>query len=69
VLVASPSGSPPGGAGNDTFVFNVLPAAQSTIADLVHGKDVLQSRQRGDANVAQRCPRQRIGWAEPLPHL
>jgi len=43
VLVASPQGSTlVGGAGNDTFVFNFAPPTQSTIADFVHGQDMLQ---------------------------
>jgi probable HAF family extracellular repeat protein len=43
VLVANPQGSTLfGGAGNDTFVFNTAPQVQSSIADFIHGSDVLQ---------------------------
>jgi hypothetical protein len=41
VLVVNP-GTLVGGAGNDTFVFNAAPQAQSTIADFTHGQDLLQ---------------------------
>jgi VCBS repeat-containing protein len=49
VLVANPqTGSTmTGGAGSDTFVFNIPPTTVSTITDFVHGQDILQINAAG----------------------
>ena len=49
VLVANPQigSTMTGGAGNDTFVFNIPPATMSTVTDFVHGQDILQINAAG----------------------